>query len=258
MKQATKMRFHNAKMNISKQKPLIMTTIGIMGSIGALYSAFKVAPKAKEILNKIENNKPEGEKKTTTLWKKTKAIAPIVWPVVVMEGVSIGCSVGSYKMSTKRLSALATAYAISERRFSDYKDEVIKQIGKNKEKKIHDEAIANELQKHPISNTNEIIMLPGKTLCYDGWTGRYFYSDMETLRSIENNLKDRLRDEMYISLNDLYYELDIAPTEVGDEMGWNVDNPISFSFSSNIAPNNEPCLIVDYDVYPRFDFRKLY
>ena len=258
MKPSTKVKFHNVRMNVSKQKPLILMVLGISGSLFAVADAFKVAPKAQKILEEVEATKEPDEKKSKTLWRKTKAVAPIVWPIAVMEGTSIICTISSYKISTKRLSALATAYAISERRFADYQEEVVRQFGKNKEKKVHDEVVAKEVANTPVGGGKEVIMLPGKTLCYDAWTGRYFQSDMETIRSIENELNARLMEEMYISLNDLYYELEIPPVEIGEEMGWNVDNKLSFSFSSTIAPNKEPCLILDYDVYPRFDYRRLH
>ena len=40
-------------------------------------------------------------------------------------------------------------------------------------------------------------------------------------------------------------------------MGWNVDDMIEVNFNSILAPNDEPCLVLDYSCCPRYDFRGL-
>ena len=64
---------------------------------------------------------------------------------------------------------------------------------------------------------------------------------------------------MFISLNEVYDEFGIVhDDELGDDIGWNVDNELEFTISSKIAENNEPCLVVNYVIAPRYDFRNLH
>lgn len=255
-----KVNWSNTKRNLSKHSPLIMTGLGVVASVGAVVTAFKVAPKAKSVLEEVNENINPEDKKIKQIWDKTKAVAPLVAPVVLQEAVAIGCIVGSYKVNSKRLVALSTAYTLSETRFDEYRKQVIKNFGERKEQKVHDD-IAAEKVKENQEKLSAVQVPDGKVLCLDSVTERIFYSDMETLRKIENKLNKRLIDEMFISLNDFYYELDDAnckPCLAGDELGWNSDKLIDFRFSSQLLEDGRPCMVLEYATAPRADFRKLY
>ena len=250
--------WNNIKRNLKKNSPLIMTTLGIAGSVGAVVHAFRVAPKAKEVLKEIDE-KFEGESKGKIFWEKTKAVAPMAIPVVIMEGTSIACAIGSYKVNSKRLAGLATAYALSERRFSDYREQVVKQIGEKKEQKVRDAVAEEKVKKAPIGQGNEVVLLDNEQLCYDAYSGRYFKSTIDKMQKAENELNKRLQTEMYISLNELYYELGLPETGVGEEVGWNIgEDLISLEFTSTLLDNNQTCVVVDYRVGPQFDYRNLH
>ena len=65
-------------------------------------------------------------------------------------------------------------------------------------------------------------------------------------------------NEMYISLNEFYYEIGLPRTKMGDELGWNIDSGlIRFEFSSQLADDETPCLVIDYHIAPRYEFEKL-
>lgn len=255
----TKETFDSVKESINQNAPLITTTLCIVGSIGAVATAYKVSPKAHQLLKYVENTSAEDDSKAKIFWRKTKAVAPVVWPILLMEGVSIGCAISSYEISAERISALAAAYALSEKRLNDYSQEVVKQIGKTKESKIRDAVAAEEVKRNPLGAKNEVVILPGSTLCYDGMSGRYFMSDIETIRGVINVLNDRLRNEMYVSLNDFYYELGLTEINVGDLLGWNVNSgEIDLDFRSTIAENKQPCVTLNYMCEPKFDYRNLH
>ncbi len=58
---------------------------------------------------------------------------------------------------------------------------------------------------------------------------------------------------MWVGLNDLYYELGLAGTKLGDQMGWDLDQGlVEISFSTQLTEENEPCLVLNYEVAPRF------
>ena len=260
MKPNFKVKMNNVRRNISKNSPLIMTTLGIVTSVSAVATAFKVAPRAQQILDEIEKNKGTDDSKGKILWKKTKAVLPLVGPVIVQEAVAVGCIAGSYKVNSKRLAALGMAYSLSERRFDEYRDQVIKNFGEKKEQRIHDDIAAAKV-KEKQEELKKVNVPEGKVLCLDKLTERVFCSDIETIKRIENKLNKKLISEMFITLNDFYYELDdpdIRPCGVGEELGWNSDELIDFRFSSQLLDDGRPCLVIDYATAPRADYRKLY
>ena len=61
---------------------------------------------------------------------------------------------------------------------------------------------------------------------------------------------------MYVSLNDFYYEIGLPSIKLGDDIGWNIDNGyIDLHFSSQLAEDGRPCLVIDYLYGPRYDYR---
>ena len=92
----------------------------------------------------------------------------------------------------------------------------------------------------------------------DSMTNRYFKSDLDKIRKVVNELNRKMLHEHYISLNDLYYELDLDPIKNGSLLGWNLDDGlIELEFSTCLAENDEPCVVVDYTVAPKYDYDKL-
>jgi len=68
-------------------------------------------------------------------------------------------------------------------------------------------------------------------------------SRIEDIRRVINDFNQRLISEMYLPLNDLYEDLGLEHTELGDEFGWNLDfGLVEVSFSSKIASDGRPVL----------------
>lgn len=245
---------------ISKHSPAILIFLGITGMASTVVMACKATPKAKEKLEEAHDEQEENEEeysKPAQIAKDVITVAPIYAPSIIMGGISIACVIGSYSISSKRLAALATAYSISERTLHEYQKKVIETIGEKKEENIRTEIAKDRIQSDPPSNHEIIITDHGNMLCYDSISGRYFNSSINAIRKAESILNKRLISEMYVSLNDFYDEIDIPQNKIGNEIGWNVDHLINFSFSSILAENDVPCLVVDYDISPRYDFRHL-
>jgi hypothetical protein len=58
-----------------------------------------------------------------------------------------------------------------------------------------------------------------------------------------------------VSLNEFYDELGLSHIAVGDDLGWNIEKGgIDISFSTQLAEDGMPCLVVNYDVKPRYDY----
>ena len=109
-----------------------------------------------------------------------------------------------------------------------------------------------------LSNNQIIITDKGNTLCYDGVSGRYFKSDIETIRRAINTVNRSMTYDMYVSLSEFYDELGLEHTDVSDDLGWNLDNGlVDIDFDSRIAEDGTPCITLNYRVAPRYDFSSL-
>jgi hypothetical protein len=63
---------------------------------------------------------------------------------------------------------------------------------------------------------------------------------------------------MYIGLNDFYDEIGLGPTRLGEDLGWNMDNgEIRVTFSTQLADDGTPCLVLNYEVVPKFSYEVL-
>lgn len=237
----------------AKHSPEILMGIGIAGMVATSVMAVRATPKA---LRLIEDKKAETNEEKLTPIETVKTTWTCYLPAVITGGVSVACLIGANSVNTRRNAALATAYTLSESALKEYQEKVVETIGEKKEQSVRDAIAKDKLEQNPVTNREVIITDKGDTLCFDAISGRYFKSDIEKLKKAVNELNRRMRDEMYISLNEFYYEIGLNSIGIGDELGWNIDNGyIEPSFSSQLAEDGTPCLVIGYHVEPRYDYR---
>lgn len=250
----------SVRTTLTKHSPEILTGIGIAGMVTTTILAVKATPKA---LRLIEEKKEELEFERDEFVTLSKSeVVKTCWkcyiPSVVTCGMSVACLIGASSVNLKRNAALATAYTLSETALKEYQEKVVETIGEKKEQVVRDAIAKDKVDKQPVTTSEIIITEKGNTLCFDSVSGRYFKSDIEKLKKAENELNRRMRDEMYISLNDFYFEIGVKPIDLGDELGWNIDRGyINLKFSSQLADDGTPCLVMSYQVAPRYDYRTL-
>ena len=246
----------NAKTSISKHSPEILTAIGVVGMISTTVMAVKATPKALVLL---EEMKKKEKKEELTPVETVKATWKCYVPAAVTGVVSATCLIGASAVNAKRNAALATAYTLTETAFREYKNKVVETIGEKKEQVVRDKIAKEHIEKNPVKNREVIITGKGNVLCYDASNDKYFRSDIEKIRKAVNDINYRLNVEMYMSLNDFYYELGLKPTRLGDELGWNInDGLIEVNFSSQLTEDGEPCLVMDYQIAPKYDYANLH
>nr|UVX84518.1 MAG: hypothetical protein [Bacteriophage sp.] len=255
MKKEIAKSFWSLKTAIKKHSPEILTGIGIAGMITTTVMAVRATPKA---LILIEERKEEiGAEKLEAMDMVKTAWACYI-PAAITGTLSVACLIGASSVNARRNAALATAYTLSESALKDYQGKVIEMFGEKKNEAVKDAVAKDKIEKNPVVTREVIITEKGNTLCYDAISGRYFKSDIEKIKKAECELNRQMLDDMYVSLNDFYYEIGLDSVKLGDELGWNVDSGyIDLSFSSQLASDGTPCLVIDYSVAPRYDYRNL-
>jgi hypothetical protein len=90
--------------------------------------------------------------------------------------------------------------------------------------------------------------------------GRYFLSDMDTIKRAINDINyDISSGDMYASLNDFYSKIGLKPVDIGDDLGWNLDDRgLDVTFHSQIAENGTPCLVLIYNIAPKYGYNKFF
>lgn len=237
---------------LGKHSPTILTGLAITGVVSTAIFAAKVTPKACQLLDEAEAKKGEEltlKEEFLTVWK-------LYIPCVVMGSLTILCIVGANSINLKRNAAIAGAYSLAEAGLKEYQAKVIETIGEKKAQGIVDSLRQDRVNQNPPTDNSIIFTGSGETLCYDSISGRYFKSDMETIRKKLNDMNIDLIRDNYVSLNEMYDELGLPHTKLGDNMGWCVDQgTIAFDYSSALTPDGRPCLVLDYIVGPFYGYR---
>lgn len=255
-----KIRFKFPKTNgqikrlLIKKSPEILTFVGTIGMAAGTIIAVTATPKAMRL---IEEKKEEKGGDLTPI-EVVKTTWKCYIPSATTIAISAACICSGNHMHVKRNAALTTACAISTQALSEYKSKVKEVIGEKKTKIIEDKIAEDKVNKNPVTNNEVIITRNNTHLCYDAITGRYFKSDIESIKRAINELNRDMVQEMYISLNEFYSMIGLPSVAIGDNIGWNIDDGfIDISFSSLIADNGEPCIVISADIAPRWDYRDL-
>lgn len=254
---------------LSKHSPEILTGLGIAGMITTTVLAVKATPKAVALIRDAEDKKAKAQLKAGVPPKEVnEKLTPVevvktTWkcyiPAAATGITSATCLIGAHSVHAKRTAALATAYKLSETALTEYQAKVVETIGERKQKSIKEAIAKDKVDKNPVTNTEVIVTGKGETLCYDTLSGRYFKSDIDKLKKAENELNRRMLNDDYVSLNDFYDEIGLSFTKLGDDLGWSITKGfIELDFSSQLASDGTPCLVLDYRVAPRYDFNSLY
>ena len=253
-KEGLKRTIKSAGRVLTKYSPGILTGIGITGMIGATFMAVKATPKA---LYLIEAKKEESEVEELTPVETIKTCWKCYIPATLTTVVSAVCLIGASTVSAKRNAALATAYSISEAALREYQEKVVEVVGEKKEKAVRDAVAKNQIERDPVTKSEVVIIdSNSNTLCYEPLSGRYFKSTIDKIKKAEIKLDRQMIQEMYVSLNDFYWEIGLDGTDLGDQMGWNLSKGyMDLSFSSQLADDGTPCAVIVYGIPPVYDYQ---
>ena len=253
-----------------KHAPTILVTIGCITEVLAVVTGAEAGKKASDIL--AEERKKRYEEDIEDADKELGLIEPddipisfadkvkLTWmcwvPPIMVSAAGITAIILAHRSHLDRHFAMVAAYEGLRTTYSEYRHQVVERIGDKKEAEIRGEVAQKMVDRQPPTDKEVLMVTDGEVLCLDSTSGRYFKCSIEKIRRIENELNKRLMTEMWIPLNDLYYELGLQSTTTGRELGWNInrDGFIHFDYDSALDPNNNPCLVLGLLVEPREDY----
>lgn len=256
MKIKMKPLMKTAKVFLTKHAPEILTGIGVVGMIATPIMAVKATPAALKAIEADSRKNHDDDPHAATKGEVVKSAWRYYVPAVVTGGVSIACVVGASAVNLKRNAALATAYALSESALKEYKENVLGVVGEKKEEEIRDRIAGNRIKANPVDDAMIIDTHAGETLCFDDFSGRYFKSDIESLRRAQNETNRQMLYDDVVSLNDFYNAINLPEIGLGEDFGWSVQKGyIDLDFSTQLTEKGVPCLVVKHGTRPFVGFR---
>jgi hypothetical protein len=245
---------------LADNSPQILTALGVAGTVTTAILTGKASFKAAQILNEVNPDHiavyPD-EPGEYTVKEKVKLTWKLYLPPVAVGALTVASIITASRIGTRRAAAMAAAYAVSERAFSEYKEQVIKKFGEVKEQNVRDSVRQEQMNKNPVSD-RQIIIAGGNVLCYEPYTDRYFDSDMESIKKAQNDLNYRINNNWYASLSEFYDLVGLPHTHISDELGWKADKLLDIDFGHALATDGRPCLVINYVVEPIRDYYKVH
>lgn len=242
---------------VVNNSPAILTGLGVAGALTTAYLAGTASFKAAQIIALRQNlNDVSDDGREFTLKENFELVWKLYVPTAGAAIFTISAIIFANRISDRRAAAVAAAWAISEKAMEEYKEKVIEKLGPKKEQTARDELNQERVNK-TFSSQNVIIIGKGDVLCCEVFTGRYFMSDMETLRKAMNDVNLQINNDLYASLTDFYDLIGLPTTGISDDIGWNHGDKLELNFSTTLTDDNRPCITFEYSIHPLYKYNRL-
>lgn len=222
---------------VDANSPTIMSAVAVGGLGTTVYLTVKGT------LDAVHRVEEDNRKELTD-----REVVDLVWdcylPAAIVGGGTACCIVMATRVGNRRAAAAQAALVISERAYSEYRDKVIDEIGSSQEGNIRDKIAEDRVKNNPPSGT--FVVSDGKVLCLEMYTGRYFESDIETIRKSVNDINAQILHHDEATLDDLYILIGLQPTTMSSQFGWTSDKLLEVDFTSMLTPDGRPCLAFGY------------
>lgn len=253
---------------LKKASPTILTCIGAVGVVTTAVLAVKATPKALEMVRADSRKNHDGDPHAATKVEVVKSCWKCYIPAAVTGAATIACIFGANTLNRRQQASLASAYALVNRSFMEYKNKVKELYGQETHDKIMDSLMVEKPEAPSISGS-----LTGrrfdfgetdeqKHLFYDAFSKRYF----------EATFSDVLLAELHVNRNfalnggeigvDAFYTfLGLDTPEDLKDLGWFVSDYyyfIDFSHSKHRiddGPDREQieCWMIEMDFPPTLE-----
>ncbi len=232
--------FKQIEQLITENSTSILTALGISGGVTTVILSAKAGYKSALIIEAYENEYGL----LVTKREKVELVWKYYIPTAISGSLSAISIIASTRISSRKTAAITAAYSLSEKAFSEYKDKVVETLGDKKEKKIRDEIAQDRVNSNPPS---QVVIGSGPVLCCDLFTGRYFNSDMESLRKAQNDLNAYLMRHDRATISHFYDLIGLPHTSYSWDVGWTSDKLLELDFSTVLSEDKKPCLAFEFN-----------
>lgn len=247
---------------LKKNSATILTVVAAVGVITTSVLSAKAAIKASRVLAHKEEEK--GEKLT---FEETISAVWTIYILPIVAGVStIACVFGANILNQRQQASLASAYALIDSSYKEYKEKLKELYGEEAHNNIIDAIAAKKCEDVYISAgglesayNQEIESDTEPRLFYDEYSGRYFESTIEKVLLAEYHLNRNYILRGFARLNDFYEFLGLEQTDYDEAVGWDICSEIywiDFNHRKTlIGDDNDSfeCYVIEMPYYPSED-----
>jgi hypothetical protein len=287
-------RFFNRNLlKVKKYSPEILLAVGIAGTVVGTVSACKSTLKIKPILEdkdekvdkihkclddeKIDYNQNDANKDLTLVYAQTGLkLVKLYSPALVIGGLSFTSIIAGQRILKKRNIAIAAAYAIMEKSFSRYRNNVVDRFGESVDRELRYNIKSQEIEVETKNGKKkkekvEVVEADSALLQYSDYArffdaaSKSFAKDPEYnlmfLRRQQDYANEMLKARGHLFLNEVYDLLDIPRTKAGQVVGWiydpknnkNGDNYVDFGIYKDNEPNRRFINGLEYNILLDFN-----
>lgn len=208
----TNQLMNNAQQMVKKNAPTILTCIGGVGVVVTTVSAIKVTPKAVQLLEAAKDIKGD----ELTKLEKVKMVAPLYIPTIIYGATTILCIFGANVLNKRHQASLASAYALLDNSYKEYRKKVIELHGKEGELEIVEAIVEDKYEEEKPEVKND------ELLFYDKFSNQFFNSTMNDVLAAFYQINRHVNTNYNATLNDFHDYLGIPHIDGGDVLGWSV------------------------------------
>lgn len=232
-----------ARRVLTQNSTTILTGLGVSGTLSTAYLAARASFTAARVIDKSEFEGGVSDEWRQRLKERSLLVWKLYIPTAASGVITIGCIVASTRIGAKRAAAAYSLLSVSEKAFTEYREKVVEQIGVQKEQKVRD-----EIAQDHVTNTQTVIVSGAGTVqCFESHTGRYFLSDMETIRKAVNTINAKMLREDEATLSDFYYLIGLPYTSYSSGTGWRSDKLLELYYSTALNDGGIPCITFEYN-----------
>lgn len=254
--------FNKSMFKVKKHSPEILLVGGALGFIGSAVLACIATTKVNGVIEEaneqletihhiIENPKEfeeetgevytekQGQKALSMVYIKTGLeLTKLYGPALVLGSASMFCIFKSHGILKDRNLALAAYAAAGEKAFKEYRNRVIERFGKEldrelrynvKTKEIEEKVVNEKGEEETVKKTVEVIDpndIDDFARIYDdgclGWT-KDPQTNLLFLKMVQAECTQKLKEDGYLTLNDVYERLGFPKNKWGQIVGWVYD-----------------------------------
>lgn len=246
----------NSKLFLRRNSATILTFVGAAGVVATSVMAVKATPKALRMIEDAKEEKGENLTRMETI----AVVAPTYAPSVITGIATIGCIFGANMLNKHQQAALASAYALLDQSFKDYKKKVNDLFGDDAHTQVVGAIVKDKYGEH------EFDLGGDKRLYYDMHSERYFEATPYEVKLAEYELNRKNITDGAVYLNEWYSLLALEPLEHGWIFGWSPginyerywEEWISFNHSTVVIDDDLEVIVIEFTTEPVYGFEEYF
>lgn len=231
---------------ISRNSPKILLFGSASFSALAVVSAIRATPNAYEEIHILEEELGSPP--------SNREVFDRVWRYYVPTGLylfsSISMGVAALVIQNRKTQAFAALAGTMAEAATRYNKNIIESRGVEVLDEVKEKVVSRKAKDdEPFMDFSG----DGDTIFYDELSGRYFRGDLQSVRSVVNDLNKDLLSWNWVTVNQLYSSLGLSNIKLGDQIGWDTDDLIEPRFIPAMSSDGTQYVIISHVAHPKPD-----